>query len=85
MSRFTAASVQRRAHVTGARTGQALFDMLPDWASSALVGSTADPYERDLNRLGISRWMHDHLIYDDRGDIIGVMSDTDILAERPAA
>ena len=64
------------------RLGQALFNALPDWATSVVAGSTWDPFHRDFTMFQITNWINEHLIFKD-GEVVAVYNRDVILAERP--
>lgn len=71
--------ISRGAKSTGQRTGQYLFNHLPDGAANVIAGSLFDPFHKDLSPYEIRAWLGDHLIFSPLGEVIAVFNQNDIL------
>lgn len=64
------------------RVGQALFNLLPGWASHRVCATLFDPFHKNFTDYELYTWINSHLIFD--GDeIIAVFNNDTILAEKP--
>ncbi len=75
------ADVIRGAFLTKQRTGQYLFNCLPNEVANVVAGSLFDPFHKDLSSYEIRAWINEHLVFSDSGAIIGVFNKDDILWE----
>ena len=63
------------------RTGQYLYNHLPDGVKQAINATPFDPFHKELNPDELMMWVNDHLIFD--GDqIVGCFSRNNILWEK---
>ncbi len=69
------------AKATDQRTGQRLFNLLPQPVAYFTSGTLFDPFHKDLTRKEIWDWLNDHLIFDDNGHIIALFNNNQILWE----
>ena len=58
----------------GQRTGQYLFNGLPEGARDAVAGMLWDPFYRDMSQYQIEEWILDHLVLSDSGTVTGVIT-----------
>lgn len=63
------------------RTGQYLFNGLPVGARDKIVGNLWDPFYKEMSQYEIERWLNDHIIFNDRGKIIGLINNNEIIWE----
>ena len=73
------ADVIRGACLTKQRTGQYLFNCLPNDVAEVVAGLMFDPFHKDLTDSEIRAWIGEHLIFSPSGDIIAVFNQNDIL------
>lgn len=64
------------------RTGQFLFNTLPDMVRERLAGKTFDPFHRDMSQFQVEEWLLDHIVFDDDGEVIGLYSGNHIMWEK---
>lgn len=64
------------------RTGQFLYNNLPNGAASVVAGTLFDPFHFELNSHEIEKWINDHLILDDADRVIAVFNNNQILWEK---
>lgn len=57
------ADVMVYAPMTGQRTGQTLFNLLPTPAANAVRGTTFDPFFKNMNVREVAKWIQEHLIF----------------------
>lgn len=75
-----AAAIMYGAKNNNQRTGQWLFNNLPDGATAKVVSTLFDPFHKDFNRQELEIWLEDHLIFDQSGyEIIGLYNNNEIL------
>jgi len=72
--------IVRGSRETGQRTGQYLFNLLPDHLSGIVTGTLWDPFHKDLEIEEIHQWIQDHLIFDGHR-IIALFNNDEILWE----
>jgi hypothetical protein len=70
----------RGAYVHEQRTGQYLFNHLPNPVAAQVRGTTFDPFHKDLTINEVHCWIQDHLIFD-ANRIIAVFNNDEILWE----
>lgn len=63
------------------RSGQYLFNHLPDEVKPLVAGSMFDPFHKKLSEQQVLEWLQNHLIFDDRGQIIALFTGNNILWE----
>jgi len=64
------------------RTGQYLFNTLaPPEAREAVAGTLFDPFYKDLTREELVHWLHEHIVFNDGGRVIGVVDTNHFLWE----
>ncbi len=73
--------IQRGARSSGQRTGQYLFNRLPNGAAATVTGTLFDPFNKELNAFEIQEWIDDHLIFSSIGKLIAVFNGEKILWE----
>lgn len=73
--------IDQCAKKAGQRTGQYLFNSLPPGAERVVASTLFDPYHKEMTRSALFEWISHHLIFDDRGDVIAVFNNNDILWE----
>ncbi len=64
------------------RTGQFLFNQLPNHISTIVAGKMFDPFYADLSEREVQEWINDHLIFNGQ-EIIGVFDGDNLLWEKP--
>lgn len=74
-------SIMTNAVFYNQRTGQYIFNHLPDDCANLVRSTLFDPFYKSFNRVEVRQWMEDHLIFDDRGNIIGLFNNNSILWE----
>lgn len=67
------------------RTGQLLYNFLPGWAAKHVVSTLFDPFHKQMPLHEVASWIDEHLIFDDKGRLIGVMHGEKILCQRIGA
>lgn len=75
---------------TNQRTGQCMFNNLPNEAASVITGMLWDPFNRQMPRHELKNWIGDHLIFDGvptsiaeaYDQLIGVFSYNEVLWEK---
>lgn len=67
------------AHANDQRTGQYMFNSLPDGAREAVTGKLWDPFFKDWGQDKIEEWLLQHALFNDSGEIIGVISGSQLL------
>lgn len=70
--------IKRGARSIEQRTGQYLFNHLPDGAQLAVRGTLFDPFHKELTHQEIVAWLENHLIFKGQ-EIVGVFNNNDIL------
>lgn len=69
------------------RTGQFLFNALPDGAAKALRGTLLDPFHRDYSPYELTEWVQNHLVFGKppfgEPGVIGVFNGNQLLWEYP--
>lgn len=73
-------TIMQKAHVYDQRTGQYLFNQLPNHIARLVSGTTFDPFHKDFNVEEIYKWINDHLIFNDN-EIICLFNNDKILWE----
>lgn len=68
------------ARQTKLRTGQYLFNHLPDQVGNKVAGTLFDPFHKDLSKQEIIEWLDNHLIFD-HNEIIALFDQNTILWE----
>jgi hypothetical protein len=63
----------------GQRTGQYLFNSLPDGAREVVAGTMWDPFHKELSQYQIEDWLANHVVFNDNGTIIGIIAGRRIL------
>jgi hypothetical protein len=61
------------------RTGQYLFNGLPDEVRAVVAGKGWDPFYKQMSQYQLVDWITRYLVFDDNGKIIGVISGTHLL------
>lgn len=78
---FFAHSTVSGARFYNQRTGQFLFNRLPEGAANVVRGTLFDPFYKELTPDQIVQWLDEHVVFDDYG-IIGIFNNNQILWER---
>lgn len=78
---FHVVQIKRGARASGQRTGQYLFNQLPNDAASHVAGSLFDPFHKDLTTFEIQRWIDDHMIFNETGKLICIFNNDEVLWE----
>jgi len=67
------------------RTGQLIFNFLPEGAQNAIRGTLFDPFHKNMDAYELTQWVQDHLVFGkiNRGaeGVIAVFNGNDILWE----
>jgi len=63
-----------KAEVHSQKTGQYLFNSLPEGAREAVSGMLWDPFYKDMSQYQIEEWLNDHVVFNDNGSISGVIT-----------
>ncbi|MET0785765.1 MAG: hypothetical protein ABWY25_03590 [Paenisporosarcina sp.] len=74
--------VLMHAESHGQRTGQYLFNGLPDEARFAVRGRLFDPFHKQMSQYSIEDWLMEHVIFNNSGAIVAIFDDNNILWER---
>lgn len=64
------------------RPGQALFNCLPAEVGRVVSGTMFDPFHRLKHWHEVEQWCADHLIFDDRGELVALFNNNEILLEK---
>lgn len=64
------------------RSGQLLFNLLPDWATEVISGTIFDPFYKELSNDEIGEWIANHLIFNSKKEIVAVFNKNRILVQR---
>jgi len=67
------------AEAHGQRTGQYLYNGLPDDARAVVAGTIWDPFYKDLSQFQLVDWINQHLVFNENGTITGVISGPNVL------
>jgi hypothetical protein len=70
--------ILQNAKAFNQRTGQYMFNCLPENVAYFVRGTLWDPFHKDLTAFEISEWIDSHLIFDG-SDIIGVFNGDQLL------
>jgi len=81
VSREYSREVIMHAEGQNQRTGQYLFNGLPDGARKAVAGTVFDPFHKNMSQYQIENWLEDHVVFNDNGSIIGIIAGRKILWE----
>jgi len=63
----------------GQRTGQYLFNGLPQEVRAVITGTVWDPFHKNMSQYQVEEWLDGHLIFNDNGGICGVIAGRKIL------
>lgn len=74
MAREYSRDVVMNATKHGQKSGQYLFNGLPDGARKAVTGMLWDPFHKDMSQYQIEEWINDHLALNESGRVIGVVT-----------
>ena len=61
------------------RTGQYLFNGLPEEVRVVITGTVWDPFHKNMSQDQVEQWLSDHIIFNDNGGICGVVAGRKIL------
>jgi hypothetical protein len=64
------------------RTGQYLFNSLPQEAGAVIVGTVFDPFHKDMSQYQVEDWLLHHAIFNDNESIVAIFNNNDMLWER---
>ena len=56
-------NVLRCAHHTSQRTGQYLFNSLPEPITCVISGTLFDPFHEDMDAFQLTEWVQNHLVF----------------------
>lgn len=65
--------IMRGAAAAHQRTGQYLFNHLPEEVQLKVAGTLIDPFYRDLSAIEVYAWLDNHLVFDGNR-IIGLIN-----------
>lgn len=71
--------ILRGAKESEQRTGQYLFNSLPEGAQEVITRTMSDPYQQDFDVYELTNWVNNHLIFDEDGAIINVFNGDTVL------
>jgi hypothetical protein len=69
------------AQIRGQRTGQRIFHSLPAPVAAKVRGTSWDPFNRTWGFDDIVAWFNDHIVFNDKGDIIALYAGNELLWE----
>lgn len=72
--------IKREARKNNQRTGQYLFNYLPEGAANVVASTLFDPFHKELTWTEILEWIESHLIFKGE-EIVGVFNNNDVLWE----
>ena len=75
-TRFTI-QVMRNHEFFEQRTGQYLFNCLPEGPRNAVRGKPFDPFRKEFEQGAVYRWITAHIVFDTGGDIIAIVDQED--------
>lgn len=74
--------IVQHAAVHNQRTGQYLFNSLPQEVAACVTATPWDPFGRDMSQDQVETWLHNHIIFDSNGTIIALFADSVLLWEK---
>lgn len=75
--------LEERYVADGIRLGTALFECLPSWAGRKVAGTSLDTFDLPLTLDQVFKWLDNHVIFDDSGQIIALFDGDVVIAEKP--
>jgi hypothetical protein len=74
--------VMEGAPANDQRTGQYLFNTLPQEVRATLTGRPFDPFYKEMSQYQVEEWLGDHIMFDDDGEVIALYSANMILWQK---
>jgi hypothetical protein len=74
MIREYSREVVMNAERNNQRTGQYLFNSLPEGARAVVTGTIFDPFYKNMSQYQIEDWLEDHAVFNMNGTIIGIIA-----------
>lgn len=75
--------IMTRAKANIQRTGQYMFNNLPDVIANKVAGTSFDPFHKELSAQELYDWIDGHLVFDGN-EIVGLFHENRILWETPS-
>ena len=79
MTREYSRAIIMSAESHNQRTGQYLFNSLPEEARAVVAGTVFDPFHKSMSQYQIEDWLDDHVVFNMNGSIIGIIAGRKIL------